>query len=259
MIKLFLLQLVAHTLSDFFFQNDAMCQGKKRDGMKSFLSPQLFAHVIITLLLSLLLASPWGFWFPAFIVAGTHYVIDGLKNALRNERIHLFFLDQILHIAIIAAACILSFERMAPCQWAVELTNTMDQHGLSVLHQDSTIAIFIGILWCLKPANIIIKKVLSYAKVNVPTEETSKGTEDSLESDELPNAGKIIGNTERLMTLTFVLTGDYEVVGFIMAAKSILRYSESKTAKSEYVLIGTLLSYAIAIFLGLSIKHLFRI
>ena len=80
-----------------------------------------------------------------------------------------------------------------------------------------------------------------------------------MESDELHNAEKIIGNTERLMTLTFVLTGDYEVVGFIMAAKSILRYSESKTAKSEYVLIGTLLSYAIAIFLGLSIKHLFRI
>jgi hypothetical protein len=45
----------------------------------------------------------------------------------------------------------------------------------------------------------------------------------------------------------------YEAVGFIIAAKSILRYEGVKTSKTEYVLIGSLLSFGIAIITGITI------
>ena len=45
----------------------------------------------------------------------------------------------------------------------------------------------------------------------------------------------------------------YEAIGFLIAAKSILRFSEASKGdeKSEYVLTGTLLSLAIALCLGI--------
>ena len=45
----------------------------------------------------------------------------------------------------------------------------------------------------------------------------------------------------------------YEVIGFLIAAKSILRYEGVKTSKTEYVLIGSLLSFGVAIIIGITI------
>ena len=58
-----------------------------------------------------------------------------------------------------------------------------------------------------------------------------------------------------MLVLTFVLLNQFEVVGFLIAAKSILRYKSDETIKTEYVLIGTLLSFGIAIVLGIFINH----
>ena len=45
--------------------------------------------------------------------------------------------------------------------------------------------------------------------------------------------------------------GQYEAIGLLVAAKSILRFKDTDTAKTEYVLAGTFLSFAIAILCGL--------
>lgn len=53
--------------------------------------------------------------------------------------------------------------------------------------------------------------------------------------------------------------GVYEAIGFILAAKSIFRFGELKEAadikKTEYIMIGTLLSFTIAIIDGLVIQY----
>ena len=59
--------------------------------------------------------------------------------------------------------------------------------------------------------------------------------------------GALIGTLERLLAFFFVLRGNYQAVGFIMAAKSILRFKESEGARAEYVLVGTLMSVTIAV------------
>jgi hypothetical protein len=57
------------------------------------------------------------------------------------------------------------------------------------------------------------------------------------------------------MVFTFVLTNHWEAIGFLIAAKSIFRFGDLKDAKdlklTEYVLIGTLLSFGIAIATGM--------
>jgi hypothetical protein len=52
--------------------------------------------------------------------------------------------------------------------------------------------------------------------------------------------------------------GYFDAIGFLLAAKSIFRFGDLKEAKdrklTEYVLIGTLLSFGIALLIGLLVK-----
>ena len=61
-------------------------------------------------------------------------------------------------------------------------------------------------------------------------------------------------------SLTAVLLGKYEAIGFLITAKSILRFRQDTEMKqSEYVLVGTLLSYGSAILLGLVVSQMIRV
>lgn len=77
-------------------------------------------------------------------------------------------------------------------------------------------------------------------------------------SDTLVDAGKWIGIAERVLIFTFVLLNQFEAIGFLIAAKSILRFKEGQqgTKHSEYVLVGTLVSYGLAILVGLAVRLL---
>ena len=92
----------------------------------------------------------------------------------------------------------------------------------------------------MKPTNVLIQDVLDKFNLN--------STDRNLE-----NAGRMIGSLERILTLILVHLGQYEAIGFIIAAKSILRFKDTATAKTEYVLIGTLLSFGVAIVVGVAI------
>ena len=107
-----------------------------------------------------------------------------------------------------------------------------------------TVLVFAAYLFCTKPTNITIKEILNTYQIKIP----KNGTDD------IPNAGKLIGNVERLLTLTLILNNQYEAVGFLIAAKSILRFKESDSGKSEYVLVGTLLSFGIAVLVGILVR-----
>ena len=54
------------------------------------------------------------------------------------------------------------------------------------------------------------------------------------------------------------MLSQFEAIGFLIAAKSILRFSETSkgTEKSEYVLVGTLFSFLIALSTGILIIEL---
>ncbi|WP_205569580.1 hypothetical protein [Arachidicoccus soli] len=60
---------------------------------------------------------------------------------------------------------------------------------------------------------------------------------------------------ERLFVFLFVITHHWEGIGFLLAAKSIFRFGDLKEARdrklTEYVMIGTLLSFGVALITGI--------
>lgn len=229
MIRFLLLQIIAHTVSDFYLQTDKSCADKEKKGFKS---SKLYIHALITFAISWLLSFSIDFWWLALIIAVSHLLVDAMK-CYASKCKGIFFIDQLIHLLVIVVVCYL---------WNCNLPNCVA--GV----EEKYIALLLGTLICLKPSNIIIKEIFKAANIKV-----NNGSDDDSTGD-LPNAGKLIGIVERLLSLVFVLLGQYEAVGFIIAAKSLLRFAEGDKAKSEYVLIGTLLSFSMAIFVGVAIK-----
>ncbi|MCB0689978.1 MAG: hypothetical protein KDC53_25740, partial [Saprospiraceae bacterium] len=82
----------------------------------------------------------------------------------------------------------------------------------------------------------------------------SPQTNDS-DDESLAKAGYFIGILERLFVFAFIVTNHWEAVGFLLAAKSVFRFGDLKESKdrklTEYILIGTLLSFGMAILTGI--------
>ena len=61
----------------------------------------------------------------------------------------------------------------------------------------------------------------------------------------------MIGSLEQLLVVCFILFDKPEGMGFLVTAKSILRFDTKESCKRvEYVLVGTFLSVIIAIAVG---------
>ena len=69
-----------------------------------------------------------------------------------------------------------------------------------------------------------------------------------------------IGILERILVFVFVILNHWEAVGFLITAKSVFRFGDLKESKhrklTEYILIGTLISFGIAIFVGILYAYL---
>ena len=105
----------------------------------------------------------------------------------------------------------------------------------------------IAIIVCWKPSNIFIKLMLKHYSVNMPEDQGSGF-----------NAGSLIGNIERWLILAFVIMQRYEAIGLLIAAKSIIRFGDAQTRKSEYVLAGTLMSIFIAVLAGVMVNEIWE-
>src|SRR5690606_41497419 len=108
-----------------------------------------------------------------------------------------------------------------------------------------------GAVFLTTPLSILISTLLS-AWTPVAMEH------GKVQTDSLVNAEKYIGILERLLVFTFIVVNHWEGVGFMIAAKSVFRFSDLAEAKqrklTEYVLVGTLLSFGIAVLTGVLVK-----
>ena len=112
---------------------------------------------------------------------------------------------------------------------------------------------------------VILGYILVYWPASVFIERFTAPWREEIESSSekgLKRAGMWIGRFERVLTVTFVLLDRYEAIGFLITAKSILRFGEARAPgarkEAEYILIGTMLSFTAAIFAGLGIQWLLR-
>jgi len=85
-----------------------------------------------------------------------------------------------------------------------------------------------------------------------------KPQEDN-EVDTLKNAGNYIGMLERVFVFSFVVLNQWSAIGFLIAAKSVFRFNDLTRAKdrrlTEYILIGTLTSFGLAIGIALLYRY----
>jgi riboflavin transporter FmnP len=77
-------------------------------------------------------------------------------------------------------------------------------------------------------------------------------------SEHEENVGEWIGVLERIIALTFILTGSFTALAFVLTAKSIARFKELEDKQfSEYYILGTSASLIVALFAGMAIRLLF--
>ncbi len=86
--------------------------------------------------------------------------------------------------------------------------------------------------------------------------------EEGKASEGLEKAGFYIGILERLFVFIFIVLNHWEAIGFLPAAKSIFRFGDLTKARdrklTEYILIGTLISFGLAIASGIIFKYLYE-
>jgi len=237
MIPLLLKFIIAHVIGDFALQFDKWVEDKKAKKHKSV---YMYIHLAIhTLLLLIFLQFNAHYWLGILAIVTSHFCFDLLKLHFENERNFrlLFGLDQLAHIIIMAA--------VAYAYMPIEIHIDV---ALSVKWQ----LLILSILTITSISSIVMRLVMS--KWELAEDEAS----DSLES-----AGKYIGILERLFVFVFILLDQWQAIGLLIAAKSVFRFGDLSKAKdrklTEYILIGTLLSFGIAITVGICYKYAVKI
>ena len=223
-LELFLCLVLAHLVADFVLQSNKVCKEKTDKKWKSWYH---YVHALLVFGLAWLVAWDVNFCWCALVIGSTHFVIDMWKS-YREENVKWFAVDQMLHIAMMAGVA---------WMWC-----SMNDWSMPFDIPVKYVALAIAVILCWKPANIFIKLMLKHYSVNMP-EEQGGGF----------NAGSLIGNIERWLILTFVIMQRYEAIGLLIAAKSIIRFGDAQTRKSEYVLAGTLMSIFIAVLTGVMV------
>ena len=221
--------LLAHLIGDFILQPTSWVVDKEH---KIHRSKYLYLHTLLHGVLAYIAVGETRFVGYAAALALLHGFIDFLKLRFQKNKTKrdCFIIDQVLHLMVLTA---------------IALIYNRQQIDFGFMNNQFWIMVTALVLLT-KPTSIIIKTVIS---IWTPENKLDK-TDDSLQ-----NAGNYIGILERLFVFYFVISGHFEAIGFLLAAKSIFRFGDLKEAKdrklTEYVLIGTLLSFGIAFLTGL--------
>ena len=224
--------LCAHVVADFVLQNKSFCARKLQLNTWKGWGAQI-AHALIQAATAYLFLWDWTNWIVPVVIFGSHLLIDALKARFgKNDNPWHFVCDQLAHlVVIIALFCGLEHVAQLP---TVSITQLM---LLATAYLLITI-----------PASLFIS--MFYKQWEIKNQK--KGTKPSTQS--LPRGGEYIGMLERVLLLTFIFAGYPEGIGFLLAAKSIFRFGDlqrtQELQQTEYVLIGTFLSFTIAIVIG---------
>lgn len=223
--------ILSHLLTDFVLQRKSWIIDRRA---KHFASLTLYLHTFITALVALLLIG-FSYWMIAVVLFVTHTLIDGWKS-YREANAKYFVIDQILHLIVIVICWFVTFYAIDEISDIFLNLNTNKNFWIL-----GTAVFFLSF-----PCSIIIGEI---------TKSWRKGLQNA---GTLANAGRWIGMIERIVIFILILLGQYEAFGLLVAAKSIIRFTDNNRTeeKTEYLLIGTLSSICFAILTGLLVKYL---
>ncbi|WP_421774756.1 DUF3307 domain-containing protein [Gracilimonas sp.] len=234
MDDLFLMLVLAHLLGDFLLQPTHWIEKRRQ---KKWKAGPLYLHGFVHIALAF--GALWvggfsSFWFLALMIGGTHILIDPIKAFAKKKRLS-FFLDQMIHLLVTALSMLIISDFNFP---EISLSSIVWK-------------VIVAFVFVTKPASILIDQLLPEDWGPQPSAKEIKAQQDD---NGLENAGEYIGILERLLILGFILTNNWSGIGFLLAAKSVFRFSDLQKAEqrkqTEYIMIGTLLSFSLAIVAG---------
>ena len=246
-MTLLVLLIAGHVVADFYLQPSHWISQRTQ---RHFSAPCLYWHGAIHGLLAALMlvlvteTHPLTIVAYALLLGGSHIIIDGLKS-YAGSSMKAFLADQLAHIAVIGFVVLLVWQ---PEQATV---NAWLKQSLNY----KTLAIMTGYLLVLRPLSIIIKQILAPWSNAIETDKPNEESETTLQA-----AGQNIGYLERVLVLTFILLNQFAAIGFLLAAKSVFRFGDLRQSEdkklTEYVMLGTLTSFALTIAVGLLVSSL---
>lgn len=249
--SIFVRLILAHLLSDFVFQPTKWAKEKDNKG---FLSGYLYLHILVTGITASVLVWDNNWLLAIALITVIHCLMDGLKSEV-NKRyfggrtpVSLFLADQLIHVFIIGIIWLFVSQQIESFRSELTLLLQNQKFWLYLL----------GYTMVTIPISVVIGKMTEgwSNELNIQQSLSSSQT-DKLG---LKNAGKWIGIIERILILTFVINLQFAAIGFMLAAKSVFRFGDLKESKdhkkTEYIIIGTFLSFMLSILTGIAI-HFF--
>lgn len=235
-LSLLLRLLLAHVVGDFYLQPARWIEDR---GVKQWRSMWLYIHGIVHALAAWCALGTLSEWRTVAFIGAVHVLVDMGKSYAdpRGRSAACFLADQTLHVGAL----------MIVVHWAspagIEAVWNTPPQSMPIL------AIALAALGLARPVGFFVQTF---------TRRWDEQLGDR--TDNLPGAGMWIGVIERLMVLVFVLIGAVDAIGFLLAAKSVFRFGDLRDDKdrkrTEYVLVGTLLSFSIAFFGALLARRL---
>jgi hypothetical protein len=233
----------AHLLGDFVFQPDWMVAEKRNP-------PVLLAHALIHGCLALALFGQWSRLPVAVLVAASHGAIDFLKSRHAQPRQRDFWIDQAGHVLVLVALAAWFGSSGAITHWSA-----VWGQGYRRL-----LIFACGGILCVRTSAVAIGFWVQRYLEEIVRE--PKGGVGAEAARGLSRGGRIIGQWERALIFGFVVTGQPTAVGFLIAAKSIFRFGEltdrTRRMEAEYITIGTLMSFGMALFISWATVLAFR-
>lgn len=226
--------LLAHLTGDFLLQPYSWVKAKEEKKLRAW---QLYAHALLHGGLVMIVTWDVHFILWALLIAVTHLIIDAGKVLLQNRRNQrwIFFLDQLMHFISI---------------YLIWLWYENQSLSFDFFRNEKIVLLITLLVFLTSPVSIMVSIFIS------------KWTPDTDSQDDmtsLQNAGKYIGILERLLVFVFMIANQWQAVGFLIAAKSVFRFGNLKEARdrklTEYILIGTLVSFGIAVIAGITFRY----
>jgi hypothetical protein len=225
--------ILAHLIADFVLQTNSMVSQKK------WLSTSMAVHIGIVFTAAAIIS---GNLVLALGITICHWLIDGAKIEVGKRKwgseneTSVFIIDQLFHIISIVLIWSVFLQNWSALWLAIRLPFTNYKCSLVLL------------------GYVIVSTPIGYL-IGHATAGMNKATADKKEGNQ--HGGKLIGIFERMIILTMVLLGQYAAIGFLITGKSIIRFANNdEHLRSEYVLVGTMMSYALAIMTGAAINWL---
>ncbi len=238
-VPLLLKLAAAHLAGDYLFQSRRVALGKHRVRM---LGMHLGLHGLLLLGVALSEAPAPRLAAALVLLLAAHGLIDAWTSRRGGRDLKLLVTDQGLHALTLLGAVALARPDESVRLLAVAGAWTADPRAWIL------VAGVIAALWA--GAVVVGRIVTPFADALTPDGEAPRPG--------LARAGWTIGVFERALVLIAILLRIEALVGFVIAAKAILRLPEARDpehrALAEYYLVGSLASIAWAVLIGVLMR-----